>query len=109
MVVAIGVRDGVAESMGVPAVTLHPKDAMGYIKDFHSIGPDWLAIEFGIERALKIRIPKKFPLEGVFKDKTIETATPADFDAITVADLANLFIANWHLVIPRKMSADTAN
>jgi hypothetical protein len=91
--VALGVRQAVAEAMGVPPATVHPSDSLEYALRCGFIGPDVYDLVFRLEKELRVnKIPK-----GIL-DQLV--TAKGGFKACTVGDLVRYIAAQWESLLP---------
>ena len=92
--VALLVRKGVAEAMGIPPANLHPTDSLQYLCGFGFGDVDFADILFLVGKALGVRVSVK-SWKALFAD-----ARKADL--ITLGDLARFVDGNWGGLVSAK-------
>jgi acyl carrier protein len=98
--IALGVREGVANAMGVATETVYPADRLDYVVQFAFDNIDLLDLKLFIGEALQVRVPI-----GLFEvPKGKEDIPPLD----TVADLATYIAENRRQLIDTNPKPEVA-
>jgi hypothetical protein len=95
--VALGVRNGFASAMRVPADTVFPSDDLVYASGFESCDLSWYEIACEIEKVLGVRIRGKL---DYMASKPRKPGQITFRDTFTVADIARRVVEKWNGLPP---------